>query len=1071
MVTIHYGRAGTGKTASLMSLAKEISKTGGKVCLIVPEQLSMTREYAINRDGIKNAQVYNFSRFANTVFRELGGTADQMPDTAMIVSAVFRAVLNKADELTYYRSVAFSHGFIAKLVSAFSDFDTNCMSETAIMSIPTDKIPVSTRDKYKDLFLLYREYKRLWDYGYKVPGTDLQSASDKLELSDIYADTVFMFDGFYGFTPDQQRLISTLMTVSKDCHFAFTTDLQSDLFTTITKECKKIERLAKKCGQDVVFENAGDTCHRLKTDALRECERTLFDSFNTPEFCEGQTDFTIYSAKTLGEELDFIACKIKNDILSGKYRLRDIAVLMPDADAQSVAVSTVFEKHGVPAFIDIRRTLSSKPLMAFVIAALETAIEGFDYENIFAFVKTGLTGISFDDISIIENYVRVWKIKPDEWQKDKWSASPFGLRRADEQQIKPRLEKINELKDRISKPLFKFKDSLNCANNVRDMLKAIVVLLEDFHVADNLSDTADTFKAQGRLQQYEDSLRIINILVDMLESIECILGDTKLSPRRLCDLLSVCADNIPVTSRPARTDEVTFAGVGRVRVEDKKCIYIPRMNDGVIPAPLTESSLITDADKRLFMQYGIPTSYDFEMSAAREKFDFYSAVCFASHELVFSYSNFLRTGNTILPSDFLAPFKDAKGVNRLDMTDLSPEFFLVSLSALSDTAARTGDVSLAQTVNEIAGYLPVTQKKEADTLSDEIVSAIYSKNLRLSFSGMEQYVECPFKFFLDKGLRISKSETVEFKPNDIGNFIHHGLERLLCETDVVNADDTEISKKLEDIAADYQNTRLADCKGRSRRFDYLFDRAKYALKSATVSVVDEIRSSDFRPLDFEINISEYIPPAKLDKGYTLSLVGSIDRVDIATCEEGRFAKVIDYKSGNQKFSLKKIYNGISMQLPIYAGALKSRFPDIKISAMYYLKVGIPEVKSDPNGFSEQEYAKKFASGYVRDGIFGEVDKLPISLDKSGDYIKIKKDRAVKDSSIDSLIEYSLEKLRDTGKNITDGVISASPIIDGDIDSCKYCDYKSVCKMSDKNELVRKLETPPLDFVVGKEDEE
>ena len=47
---------------------------------------------------------------------------------------------------------------------------------------------------------------------------------------------------------------------------------------------------------------------------------------NSDETFADDGGLTVYSAKNLSDELGFIACKIKNDVLSGKYRYSDIAI-------------------------------------------------------------------------------------------------------------------------------------------------------------------------------------------------------------------------------------------------------------------------------------------------------------------------------------------------------------------------------------------------------------------------------------------------------------------------------------------------------------------------------------------------------------------------------------------------------------------------------------------------------------------------------------------------------------------------------------------------------------------------
>jgi ATP-dependent helicase/nuclease subunit B len=242
---------------------------------------------------------------------------------------------------------------------------------------------------------------------------------------------------------------------------------------------------------------------------------------------------------------------------------------------------------------------------------------------------------------------------------------------------------------------------------------------------------------------------------------------------------------------------------------------------------------------------------------------------------------------------------------------------------------------------------------------------------------MEEYVYCPFKFFMNRGLKARPLTPVQFNAADIGTFIHKGLENLLSGDYDISTPQS-VAQSVDIISDDYYNTTLADMKGRSRRFDYMFERAKKTFGDAAQSVSADIRGSEFKPHSFELDISKHGDPYQLDGGRTLTLVGSIDRVDMT--DDG-YAKIVDYKSGSQEFSLENMYNGLSLQLPVYASAVKAKDPDVTIAAMYYLKVGVPEVEDkSQTGITDDEYQSKLSRYYSRDGVFSADENITARLD-------------------------------------------------------------------------------------------
>ncbi len=1061
MVDIVYGRAGSGKTYTLMNEIETVAAGGTPAIVIVPEQLSMTREFYINSRGLKNVSVLSFSRFANTVFRSLGGTAKKHPDKAMQAAAVYLAVQKVYDDLRYFKSTAFTHGFITALISTFSEFDTNCMSEKAVFAIPDGELSERTKNKYRDMFLIYSEYKKMWTDEYKDPAGDIVEAAALLELNDIYKDTVFAFDGFYGFTPQQLTLIEQIVRQSPRCVFAFTTDMDSDIFKTVTDEVHRLERLCKKQGADINRVFVGDKNYKHTAPAIVYAEKNAFD------LCVKKSDaelcgISIYRAKNINDELGYIACKIKNDVLNNKYRYRDIAVICPAAADIRFLMASVFEKHGIPAFTDTGRTLRSQPLCAFVSAAFDIVKYGFEAQYVLRLLKTGLAGVAFDDISLLENYLRVWKLRSKHWDGEPWTKNPDGIGGFEKEIDAERLDKINSIRFFVQKPLERFKSAVSGTRSADEILRAVYTLTEDFGVRKNLELTADGFLQAGELSLYNEYTRVYGVFIDMLDSIYESCGSRKMNCDRFYDMFCVCAASCSVVSRPSRTDEVVFASLGQARAEDKRCVYIPRLNSAYIPGGTAGSSLITEADKRIFSQYGIAVSMDARTTAAREYFDFYCALTSPTDEVCLSYSIFSVTGDALNPSQYLEAVQKSVGIQPITEKDLPPEFLLVSIAGAGDYGARTGDSAATEAVLDIKGYAPHINKSGKNTLSQSVVEGLYGKHLHLSFSGMEEFVSCPFKFFVNRGLRAKKSDPVEFKPANIGTFIHKGLEDLLSGDYDISSPES-VSAAVDKIADNYMQTELCDCIGRSKRFDYMFERAKFALASASQNVAEEIRNSDFKPYASEVDISQSCKPYQLKDGYTLTLTGSIDRVD--KTDDG-LAKIVDYKSGTQAFSFKKMYNGLSLQLPVYASAVRGQSPDTDIAAMYYLKVGMPKVeKVGFKGMDDEQYQKALEKYYTRDGVFSARDNIPYRLDNTGKlFSKIKDERRLSDTQMNALIDFAADRITKTGQAIAEGRADIDPICDKDANACEYCDFGHICGFSNSEKEGKRLDALPEDFL-------
>ena len=83
----------------------------------------------------------------------------------------------------------------------------------------------------------------------------------------------------------------------------------------------------------------------------------------------------------------------------------------------------VFEEAKIPYFIDEKHSVLMNPFVEYVRAALEMVVQGFSYESVFRFLRTGLTGFSGNEIDILENYVRGLGIRGYKKWQEKWILS------------------------------------------------------------------------------------------------------------------------------------------------------------------------------------------------------------------------------------------------------------------------------------------------------------------------------------------------------------------------------------------------------------------------------------------------------------------------------------------------------------------------------------------------------------------------------------------------------------------------------------------------------------------------
>lgn len=270
------------------------------------------------------------------------------------------------------------------------------------------------------------------------------------------------------------------------------------------------------------------------------------------------------------------------------------------------------------------------------------------------------------------------------------------------------------------------------------------------------------------------------------------------------------------------------------------------------------------------------------------------------------------------------------------------------------------------------------------------VEAMFPPEKPFSASSLETYVDCPFKFWMNKVLGIS--ETVQ--PGDDleawmrGRAIHRGLLRHhrdsqpdLAEAfaDAVEEYRGRSASALQRVLWELESQRMART---ARR--YVRQAEKRREKNDKLGLVP-------RPYLFEESFGGRAAPLVLEhEGESVRLVGTIDRVDIAEDEDGLVFWVIDYKTGAKRsFTSKAVKDLRVLQLPVYAIVAERKLGDERRSArpkgLIYWLLGQSEGAKDvaPNPFDWPQLRRSVSEkiiGIVRDIRSGRYPLMPADDD-------------------------------------------------------------------------------------------
>ena len=357
-------------------------------------------------------------------------------------------------------------------------------------------------------------------------------------------------------------------------------------------------------------------------------------------------------------------------------------------------------------------------------------------------------------------------------------------------------------------------------------------------------------------------------------------------------------------------------------------------------------------------------------------------------------------------------------------------------------------------------------------LSPGAVRALYGDAVTLSASRMDKARSCHFAYFMRYGLRAKERTGAGFDAPQIGTFVHDVMENTLRaakERGGLHALSEEALHELVRASIEaYIDRVLPDLNEKSARFQYLFRRLCAAVDRIMDEVSEELQSSDFEPLAFELEFGAdgQLPAITIrEKNGTARVVGKVDRVDGWLHNGKLYLRVVDYKTGKKSFDLAELRYGLGLQMLLYLFTLKEEGralfggQEIVPAGVLYTPAREPMLRGARDTAPEKiEKARKKElrrSGMVLEdpavlqamehSALEEPCYLPVRVKKSKDGETEVTGSIATSAQLGKLGLYVEEQLRRMVRELASGNIDADPWARSEQDSaCTYCEFAPAC---------------------------
>ena len=350
--------------------------------------------------------------------------------------------------------------------------------------------------------------------------------------------------------------------------------------------------------------------------------------------------------------------------------------------------------------------------------------------------------------------------------------------------------------------------------------------------AEASDEQSETAQSEEAILQNQESLKVMSKIVSSAQELH--EAGLKLTPQTLKSFIDLCKDQavmIPVSNGIESDIQVLIAPVSQAHS------FEPHMFDTVIFQGMDTLNFgvkASDGALQEFVRHASKTPRVSEF--ARYQRDFYTALTTASTSVAFEKVEQKDVFNAVALSEVKACYpKDYAKKTGLVRGEEEVLVNLLPQALNPERVAELPTIESGEIDPKLKNIVVLPRHLTRETLEQELQGLIEVSREGLpllSASQIETYLECPYKWFTQRRIKISQVDT-EFAPMQMGTFIHRVLElthaTLLAEA--LGCDVAEVDSAVEPML-------LQDIAGSRITFDNL-DHAKQVLDTCFAQVWDE----------------------------------------------------------------------------------------------------------------------------------------------------------------------------------------------------------------------------------------
>ncbi|MCL2108724.1 MAG: PD-(D/E)XK nuclease family protein [Oscillospiraceae bacterium] len=1040
---------GTGKTTYITEKIREDAEfSAAAPILLVPEQSHFETERMVyKRLGSRcfaKTEILSFTKLGAKIIADFKAEKAYASDAVREIT-LFRIARELKNQLRFYGGVCEKPDFAARMLNVIEIFQREGISPQELSVSASEIKNTRLRAKTSDIALIYGRYTAQLNERFSDRADQIRVAAGLVFQQDYFVGKNIFIDGFDGFTGGQFLLIDAMISKAQSVTVSITADRlhsRDSRYLISAQLAQKLINYAEKKHKEIAIEKL--------------YKNPMFDERNVQENTE------LFLLSDIHEESNFVAAKIRELITTGNYSQSEIAVLNPPSPE---TLSGAFSTYGISEFTDIPEAIIEKPWCKFIITVMEAA-EGRQ-GAILDMIQSGFVRVNAKKTRRIcrKNMKHFSQMEqrfgPDE--KDWYKPFPSGITSANAEKIRA------EITGKIAEFSAKITDTTG--DKITEELAKF--LINEMEITRTIADIV--YRGKKVDTALNDEYRNLwDKVIGVLEAMHAALKNQKISPGDYKSVL-ISVFGKTMTSKPPQViDAVTVGDLRRTRTANIKVVFLMGASQGEFPKSNFSGAEFTENENDELCDSGIFIDENRTDKFYRDKFLINRAMTLPTEKLYITAPQKDQSQKKKQPARIFSEQKNkVKDVKKIPL-----EFWASHEIALKFKAAETphkGALTEALRVVDEAEYLRLfgdVNKSYKHKIDSEIAVALMKKKT-ISPGAIEKLNTCNFKYFCSSGLRIEKGRISGGAEPDAltrGSMVHYVLERVLRDyegrnyKDFIEINPAEFVRISEKYLHEFEQKEYADGWARSaRKKDILISHAA-GIAEVLKQMREEMEASEFRPFAFE-KMFEFLLG-------DIPIKGKADRLDVLVNGDYSYVRVIDYKTGEKKFSYPEIEFGLNMQALIYLFAITSLDKKFKPSGAFYRLVngGKLSKKSLPYGIAQaaenpHELYKKRMETQATAGIqfVGENRIDSLDIEKINSKIKANLPSRTRKNFIEPvnlneeefthLVEKTSAQLKNKLNEIYSGNIVAVPVYSGK-SPCVFCDYKIICNNAGKFEEIK-----------------